>query len=453
MAADVQIVRNIGPRTSRGRLGLIAWRSALALVFLLAGLVHAGPNVESWQTSGGAKVMYVYAPDLPMVDVRVVFDAGSARDAELPGLSSFVNGMLNQGAGDWDADSLALRLEEQGIELGSGSLRDMAWVSVRSLTESEVLDVALETAREVIANPRFEAGAIERVRQQMQIGLRHSLQSPGTVAQRRFFRTLYADHPYAHSPSGEEDSLARIGRSDLVRFHERYYVAANAVVAIVGAVDRTRAERIAEQLTSAMPPGQHAPPLPPPPAVSGAELRESFPSSQTHIYVGQSGMARHDPDYFALYVGNHVLGGGSLVSTLGEEVRNKRGLSYSVYSYFSPMRVEGPFLMVAQTKNDQADEALKVMRDTLARFVAEGPSEEELEAAKQNLIGGFPLRIASNSKIVENLAMMGFYDYPLDYLETLTDKLAAVNVEQVRDAFSRRVSEQAGIAVIVGGSG
>ena len=453
MAADLQIARGAGLRRVGGRPGLTVWRSALVLVSLLVGLAHAGPNVESWQTSGGAKVMYVHAPDLPMVDVRVVFDAGSARDAELPGLSSFVNGMLNQGAGDWDADSLALRLEERGIELGSGSLRDMAWVSVRSLTESEVLDAALETAREVIANPRFDAGAIERVRQQMQIGLRHSLQSPGTVAQRRFFRTLYADHPYAHSPSGEEDSLARISRGDLVRFHERYYVAANAVVAIVGAVDRAQAERIAEQLTTAMPTGQHAPPLPPPPAVSGGELRESFPSSQTHIYVGQSGMARHDPDYFALYVGNHVLGGSSLVSTLGEEVRNKRGLSYSVYSYFSPMRVEGPFLMVAQTKNDQADEALKVMRDTLARFVSEGPSEEELEAAKQNLIGGFPLRIASNGKIVEYLAMMGFYNYPLDYLETLTDKLAAVNVEQVRDAFSRRVSGQAGIAVIVGGSG
>ena len=453
MAADLQIACGAGLRRVAGRPGLTVWRSALVLVSLLVGLVHAGPNVESWQTSVGAKVMYVHAPDLPMVDVRVVFDAGSARDAELPGLSSFVNGMLNQGAGDWDADSLALRLEERGIELGSGSLRDMAWVSVRSLTESEVLDAALETAREVIANPRFDAGAIERVRQQMQIGLRYSLQSPGTVAQRRFFRTLYADHPYAHSPSGEEDSLARISRGDLVRFHERYYVAANAVVAIVGAVDRAQAERIAEQLTTAMPTGRHAPPLPPPPAVSGGELRESFPSSQTHIYVGQSGMARHDPDYFALYVGNHVLGGSSLVSTLGEEVRNKRGLSYSVHSYFSPMRVEGPFLMVAQTKNDQADEALKVMRDTLARFVSEGPSEEELEAAKQNLIGGFPLRIASNGKIVEYLAMMGFYNYPLDYLETLTDKLAAVNVEQVRDAFSRRVSGQAGIAVIVGGSG
>jgi zinc protease len=162
-------------------------------------------------------------------------------------------------------------------------------------------------------------------------------------------------------------------------------------------------------------------------------------------------MARHDPDYFPLYVGNHVLGGGSLVSTLGEEVRNKRGLSYSVYSYFSPMRVDGPFLMVAQTKNEQADEALTVMRDTLQRFVTEGPTQEELDAAKQNLIGGFPLRIASNAKIVEYIAMMGFYDYPLDWLETLTDKLAAVDVGQVRDAFARRINAASGIAVVVGG--
>jgi len=426
----------------------------VVLLLLVLGLsAQAGPAVQSWQTSRGAKVMYVEAPGLPMVDIRVVLDAGSARDGDLPGLAGFTNGMLDEGAGEWDADALALRVEERGIELGSGSLRDMAWVSVRSLIDPEVLAVALETAAAVLAKPRFEEATLERVRQQLQIALRRSLQSPGTVARRRFFETLYADHPYAHDPDGDETSLARISREDLVRFHRRYYVAANAVVAIVGAVDRETAGRIAERVTADLAAGQHAAPLPLPPAVGGGELHEAFPSTQTHIYLGQAGMARHDPDYFALYVGNHVLGGSGLVSTLGEEVRNKRGLSYSVYSYFSPMRVEGPFLMVAQTKNDQAGETLQVMRDTLARFVEHGPSEAELEAAKQNLIGGFPLRISSNAKIVEYLAMMGFYDYPLDYLDTLTAKLAAVDVEQVRDAFNRRIRVPGGIAVIVGGNG
>ena len=396
--------------------------------------------------------MYVHAPDLPMVDVRVVLDAGSARDGDLPGLARFTSAMLTEGAGDWDADTLAERLESRGIDLGSGSLRDMAWVSVRSLTDAEVLEVALETAGTVLAAPRFDGEAIDRVRQQMQIGLRRALQSPGAVAKRRFYRSLYLDHPYAHPPGGEEASLAAISREDLQRFHRRFYVSANAVVAIVGAVDRAAAERIAERVTSDLESGQHAPPLPPVPTVNGAELRESFPSSQTHIYVGQTGMARHDPDYYPLYVGNHVLGGGGLVSTLGDEVREKRGLSYSVYSYFSPMRVDGPFLMVAQTKNEQANDALQVMRDTLDRFVEQGPDAKELEDAKQNLIGGFPLRIASNKKIVEYLAMMGFYDYPLDHLDTLPAKLAAVTVEQVRDAFRRRISGPAGIAVIVGGA-
>jgi zinc protease len=448
---NVNVTDRVGLRALSGRRGLAVWL-LVAATLAWCGLAEAGPKIESWQTERGSKVLFVNAPDLPMVDVRVVFDAGSARDLKLPGLSRFTNALLTEGAGDWDADALALRLEERGIILGSGSLRDMAWVSLRSLTEPEVLEVALDTAGTVLKAPRFDTDAVQRVRQQMQIGLRRSLQSPSTVAKRRFFHTLYADHPYAHDPGGEDDSLAEISVEDIKRFHRRYYVAANAVVAIVGNVDRAQAEQIAQRLTGELPTGQHAPALPEVPPVSGGELRESFPSSQSHIYVGQSGMARHDPDYFALYVGNHVLGGGGLVSTLGEEVRNKRGLSYSVYSYFSPMRMDGPFLMVAQTKNDQAEQALNVMRETLARFVEQGPDGEELEDAKQNLIGGFPLRISSNSKIVEYLAMMAFYDYPLDWLDTMPDKLAAVTAEQVRDAFSRRINAAIGIAVIVGGN-
>jgi len=448
--ADVS--HRLALRSLGGKRGLVVWLIA-AFTLAWCGLAEAGPKIESWQTERGTKVLFVNAPDLPMVDVRVVFDAGSARDLKLPGLARITNALLTEGAGDWDADALALRVEERGIILGNGSLRDMAWVSLRSLTEPEVLDVALDTAGTVLKSPRFDADAVARVRQQLQIGLRRSLQSPSSVAKRRFFHTLYADHPYAHDPGGEEGSLAEISVEDIKRFHRRYYVAANAVVAIVGAVDRAQAEQIAERLTGQLPTGQHAAALPEVPPVSGGELRESFPSSQSHIYVGQSGMARHDPDYFALYVGNHVLGGGGLVSTLGEEVRNKRGLSYSVYSYFSPMRMDGPFLMVAQTKNEQAEQALNVMRETLARFVDEGPDSQELEDAKQNLIGGFPLRISSNSKIVEYLSMMAFYDYPLDWLDTLPDKLAAVTAEQVRDAFSRRINATAGIAVIVGGNG
>ena len=424
----------------------------LLLLWLLPlGALAATPKIQFWTTPQGAKVLFVETHALPMLDVRVVFDAGSARDGELPGLAAFVNGLLTEGAGEWDADALAARLEDRGIDLGTGSARDMAWVSLRTLSEAPVRAVAIDTLAEVLAHPRFDDEAIERVRQQMLVARRIALQKPGTIASECFFRTLYGDHPYAHPGGGTEQSLPKIDKARLRAFHRQYYVAANAVIALVGDVDRATAEQVAERITAALPRGRHAPPLPIPEPVPGGELRLSFPSSQTHILIGQLGLRRGDPDYFPLYVGNHVLGGSSLVSILGEEVRNKRGLSYSVYSYFSPMRATGPFLMLAQTKNDKAGETLEVMRETLEHFVQEGLPQALLDAAKKNLIGGFPLQISNNRKIVQYIAMIGFYDLPLDWLDTLADKIAAVTLADVRDAFLRRIDPARSIAVIVGG--
>ena len=195
-----------------------------------------------------------------------------------------------------------------------------------------------------------------------------------------------------------------------------------------------------------------APPALTPVAALGAaqEHRVEFPSIQSHVLIGQPGLKRGDPDYFPLLVGNHVLGGGGLVSILFDEVREKRGLSYSVNSHFSPMSELGPFTASLQTDNSQQDEAVAVLREQLRKFVAEGPTPAALEAAKQNLIGGFPLRIDSNSKIVEYLSMIGFYDLPLDYLNTFAEHVAGVTVESVRSAFKRRLDPAKMVTVIVG---
>ena len=424
----------------------------LLLLMMLAGAaVATTPKLQSWTTSKGAKVIFVQADALPMLDIRVVFDAGSARDGDHPGLAAFTNGMLTEGAGDWNADTLARRVEDRGIQLGSGSLRDMGWVSVRTLSESKTRDVAIDTLAKVLAEPRFDDEALTRVRQQMIVARRQALQSPGTVASELFYQTLYGTHPYAHPPGGTEETISAIDKGMLQRFHRKYYVAANAVIAIVGKLDRAGASKIAEQITAGLARGQHAQPLPDPAVVKGRELGQDFPSSQTHILVGQLGVTRTDPDYFTLYVGNHVLGGSSLVSILGDEVRNKRGLSYSVYSYFSAMHVPGPFLMAAQTKNAKAAETLEVMLRTLEQYIATGPSQAQLDSAKKNLVGGFPLKISSNSKIVEYIAMIGFYDLPLDWLDSLTGKIDAVTTASVRSAFRRRIDPAANISVIVGG--
>ena len=229
-------------------------------------------------------------------------------------------------------------------------------------------------------------------------------------------------------------------------------MARNAVVSIVGDLDRKAATALVEQIIGALPAGKRAAALPPVPALTQAfEERIVHPSTQTHVRMGAPGMHRGDPDYFPLYVGNHILGGGGLVSRLHEEVREQRGLSYSVNSYFSPMEQDGPYRLSLQTRNDQVDEALAVMRKTLQDFVDKGPTDAELVAAKKNITGGFPLRIASNSGIISHLNMIGFYDLPLDYLDTFNDKVTAVTQQQINAAFQRRVSPDTMVTIIVGG--
>jgi zinc protease len=418
---------------------------------LLSGWLSAAPHIQTWQTDNGAKVLFVEAPEIEMVDVRLVFDAGSARDGDKPGVTSFTNSLLSEGAGDWNAYQIAERLEGVGAQLEAGSLRDMAWVSVRTLTEPKALATTLETLAAVVADPSFAGEDIERQRQSILAGLVQDEQSPGSLGKKRLYQLVFGDHPYAGDPVGNTESVKAITRDDIVATHKRLYVAKNALVAIVGAVGREQAEAIADRVTAGLDPGESMPKLPPvKPLQAAIDEQIPFPSTQSHLYIGQPGMRRGDADYFPLYVGNHILGGSGLVSLLSHEVREKRGLSYSVYSFFLPMRQIGLFQLGLQTKNDQAGEALQVVRDTLERFIMEGPSAEELEAAKQNITGGFPLRIASNSNIVEYLAVIGFYDLPLDYLDNFNAKVEAVTREQIKDAFKRRIDPDRLVRVQVG---
>ena len=410
----------------------------------------ATPTVHTWTSRQGAKVMYVQTNALPMLDIRVVFDAGSARDGEHPGLAQFTNALLTEGTADEDAQTLASRVEAEGIQLGHGTYRDMAWVSARTLTAQPALRVAVDSLAQMLGMPRFASDSIAQIRQQLLVGLRQTAQSPGKVAAERLYQALYGDHPYAHPISGTPESLTKINRHDIQAFHRQYYVAANAVIALVGAIDRKTAEKIAEQVAARLQTGQAAPALSTPVSITEQQVSVDFPASQSHLYLGRLGVSRHDPDYLPLYVGNHILGGSTLNSLLGEAVRHQHGLSYSVYSYFRPLRATGPFVIVAQTQNAQAHRALQVMQAVLQQFMAQGPTQAQLQAAKQYLIGSFPSSVASNHKIVKYIAMMGLYDLPLDWLVTLPDKIAAVTTAQIRSAFRRRIQSQEQITVIAG---
>ena len=430
--------------------------AAIKSLFLIVALfaaswVQASPDIQHWTTSNGARVYFVEAHELPMVDVRVVFDAGSARDGSKPGLAVMTNGLLAEGAADLDADAIAAGFEDLGAQFGNEAMRDMGIVSLRSLSRDDLLNPALGLFATVLGAPSFPGKALERERARTLVALKHQEQSPGSIAGKAFYRALYPKHPYAEPTIGTRESVKALGLDDIRAFYRDYYVAANAVVAIVGDLKRQQAERLAEQVVGKLARGKAAARLPKPVKLDRAErISKDFPSTQTHILVGQPGMHRGDPDYFPLYVGNHILGGSGLVSRISNEVREKRGLSYSAYSYFAPMREDGPYQLGLQTANENAEEALKVLHNTLKTFVDKGPTQEELEASKKNITGGFALNIDSNKDIVQYLAMIGFYDLSLDYLDRFIERVNAVSVVQIREAFQRRVHPDRMVTVMVG---
>lgn len=386
-----------------------------------------------------------------MLDIQITFNAGSARDQDKPGIAALTNSLLNDGTSQHTDNAIAEAFESRGVRFGTSSHRDMAVVSLRSLTDPELLNPSIDLLSEILSSSIFPKASLERKRQQMLLGLKAEAESPGQIASRLFYATLFKGHPYANWPSGTEESLKLISRADIMDFYQRYYVASNMIIAMVGQIETPQAKAIAERLTRNLKKGVPAPVIPDIPATNEARtVKKDFPSTQSHILVGLPGIKRNDPDYFPLYVGNHILGGSGLVSRISEEIREKRGLSYSAYSYFIPMQQRGPYEIGLQTRNDKRDEALSVLRNTINTFIEKGPTAEELKASKQNITGGFPLRLSSNKKIVDYLAMIGFYHLPLDYLESFPKKVEAVTRKQIMEAFQRRVHPDRMLTVIVG---
>lgn len=433
----------------------MSMKSLLPLLLLAAQAAPAAPEIQTWQTAQGAAVYYAHAPELPMVDIRIVFDAGSSRDGDLAGLARLTNGLLDQGAAGLDADAISAGFESLGAVYSPDAGIDSASVQLRSLTDEKLLSRALANLKRVISEPDFPATALKRQRARTLIGIQARRQSPGSLARDAYMAAAYGSHPYALPGIGTEATVRAIKREDIIDFYRRYYVAQNAIIVIVGALDRARAEQAAERLVAGLSAGEAAPALPAVAALEAPRRRSvRHPSQQTHILLGQPGVRRGDADYFPLYVGNHVLGGSGMTSRLFEEVREKRGLSYSVYSYFSPMRFQGPFIAGLQTRTEQAGEALNILQDNIRRFIRQGPTETELAAAKRNITGGYPLRIDSNGKILDYVAMIAYYKLPLDYLATFNAKVEAVTRGQILAAFQRRLAPDRFVTVMVGaGSG
>ncbi len=427
------------------------WLGALTLC-LAAMPVWALLPIQHWQTKHGVRVYFVEARNLPMLDVSVDFSAGSAYDTrEKSGVAALTQSLLKLGVDGLNEDEIARRMADTGAQFGGHVDSDRAGVTLRTLSSSGELRQALDIFARILQNPEFPAPVLAREKQRIIEAIKESDTKPETLLSRNFNELAYANHPYGLRGSGEVATVARIVRDDLVAFYRRYYTADQAVVAIIGDISRADAERLAEQLTDKLPRSTTVPSIPPVPSLTRADTRAiPHPASQSHLLMGMPGIKRDDPDYFPLFVGNYILGGGGFASRITEEVRSKRGLAYSAYSYFSPMQERGPFVIGLQTRKDQAGEALAVVRATLKGFLADGPTADELQRAKQNLVGGFPLRIDNNRKILDYLGVIGFYHLPLTYLEDFVPNVEKVTLADIRDAFGRRVDPAYMVTVVVG---
>jgi len=413
---------------------------------------HAAVNIQHWQTSSGAEVYFVENHDLSIVDLSVNFAAGSARDtAEKSGLAGITRYMMTLGAAGMSDEVIANKLADIGAVLGGEFDGDRAALKLRTLSSEREQKQALDVFGKILQKPDFPASVLAREKARIISGLEESATQPEGMVNKAFMTALYGSHPYSLDESGEIATVAKLSVADLQAFYQQYYRANGAVIAMMGDLSRAQAEAIAESMASGLPKG------PANPAIAQVTYpnapvtqRIAHPASQSHILLGYPGIKRGDPDLFPLYLGNYVLGGGGFVSRLTEEVREKRGLVCSVYSYFMPMAEVGTFQIGLQTKKEQADEALKIVRATLADFLAKGVTDAELKAAKANVIGGFPMRIDSNSKILDYLAVIGFYKLPLNYLDEYNSKVAAVTAAQIKDAFNRRLKPENFVTVIVG---
>jgi len=407
-------------------------------------------EIQTWQTAEGAKVLFVEARELPMLDLRLTFAAGSSQDEGVQGVAMLTNAMLNEGVPGKDVGAIAAGFENLGAVFGNGAYRDMAVTSLRSLSAADKREPALQLFNQVIGQPTFPEDALARIKNQLLAGFEYQKQNPGKLASLQVFERLYGEHPYAHPSEGNEQSVPVINREQLQAFHAKAYAAGNAVIALVGDLSRAEAEALTAEVSAALPQGPALPIIAQPDAPQAGASHIEFPSNQTHLMIAQLGIDRRDPDYAALYLGNQIFGGGGFGTRLMTEVREKRGLTYGVYSGFSAMQARGPFMINLQTRADLSAGTLQLIKDMLRDYLASGPSQEELDNAKRELAGSFPLSTASNAAIVGQLGSMGFYDLPLSHLEDFMREVQALSVEQVKAAMAKHLDPDALIIVSAG---
>ncbi len=418
-------------------------------------LVFNAPHVEEFFTQTGTRVLFVAAPELPILDLHLTFDAGSARDIEIAanvsGLASLTAQLLDEGTPTQSAADIAKTFETLGAQYNATAYRDMFTLDLRTLADARYHEPAVQQLLNLLKNADFPEDSIARIKQNADIGQQQQQESPAAVANIRFWRELYGQHPYAEPSTGTQPTIAHITRTQLQAFKQQFLVAKNLNLAMTGQLTLAQAKQLAERITQSLPLGQHAKALPAAPVLTQARrVNVNYPSTQTHVLMGQTGITRAEPDLPALTVGNDILGGGDFNAQLMQELRLKRGLTYGVYSNFTAMRSAGPFVISYSTRNSETQNSIAVTNQTLQQFMTSPLDTRRVDEAKAGILNSYPASLASNQSINGYLGMMGFYGLSAQYLNEYPQQVARVSANDIQQAFKRHVDPNRLLTVVVG---
>ena len=409
-------------------------------------------QVQEVVSPGGIKAWLVEEHALPLLAVKIAFrNSGSSYDPKkLQGRASMTSAMLMEGAGDLDSDAFNAALADRAIELGFAASEDMFQASLHTLSEHK--EEAFSYMGMALTHPRFDDAALKRVRSQSLSALTQQEHEPGYLLQRRWEELAFGDHPYGMASLGTKDSIKALKKSDLVNFSHRYLTRENMVIAVVGDITPAELSRLLDAKLGALPASYQ-----PDATVADVQLPQQGQQivldnaiPQTMIMFGENGIKREDPDYLAAHVMNHILGGSGLNAKLINEIREKRGLTYSIASQLNPMAHSGLWMGGFATRNDKVGSALAVLRTTLKDFAEHGPTDAELADAKQFLTGSFVLGIDSNAEIANYLINMQIFHLGRDYLDTRNAMVEAVTKEQVARLAKKLVDPDHLLIVMIG---
>ncbi|HLF66587.1 MAG TPA: pitrilysin family protein [Gammaproteobacteria bacterium] len=408
-------------------------------------------DIQTWKTTRGLNTFYLPIETLPIVDIQLVFSAGSVYDGATSGLAQLTNQMIAKNTSQLTTDTITEIFESLGAQVGRNVTRDASSISLRTLSFDDERQQSITLLADVLRDIFFSETTFSIEKQQLLTQLTAQAQSPQAQSMKTFYSKIYGTHPYASPVTGTLESVNALNLALVREFFYRYYNLNNAKLIIVGDVTTEEAQQIAEQFDAALNPGDLPAPLPVVELPAATIIEHvHFPSAQTHILVGLPTMEKGNPDFFAFYLGNEILGGSGLSSQLFEIVREQQGLAYSVASQLIPLKQKGPFVIGLQTRSDASAQALDLVQSHLTQFIENGPSQEELDKTKQNISGQFLMAFNSNAAIAQNIAVLAFYDLPLDYYNQYLENINAVTLFDIRRAFHTYVGSQNKVTVTLG---